>query len=68
MDDAAEAFRISVANGGVAVQEPTVLGKGSASQTIAEVKLYGDVVLRYVSGNIEVSDVALPGCVHVSMV
>jgi 4-hydroxyphenylpyruvate dioxygenase len=65
VDDARSAFDASVAGGAVAVLPPTVLqpwvddgddnNKSSAlsshtPQTVAEVKLYGDVVLRYVSG------------------
>eukprot|EP00536_Pseudo-nitzschia_multiseries_P010436 jgi/Psemu1/258990/estExt_Genewise1Plus.C_3180067 len=59
--DAAVAFEASVAGGAVPVLEPTHLGackaqrEASASSssssgcTVAEVELYGDVVLRYVS-------------------
>ena len=51
--DAEAAFRISVENGAIPVLPPTrlseeVQGKRS-SVIIAEVKLYGDVVLRYIS-------------------
>jgi 4-hydroxyphenylpyruvate dioxygenase len=62
VDDAAEAFAASVAGGAVPVLPPTPLcdfgnekenGDGASSplpvQTIAEVVLYGDVVLRFVS-------------------
>jgi 4-hydroxyphenylpyruvate dioxygenase len=50
--DASVAFAACVENGGVPVQEPlTMTGEdGSSSMVIAEVQLYGDVVLRYVSG------------------
>ncbi|CAL9043314.1 unnamed protein product [Musa banksii] len=44
--DAAEAFRISVAHGARPSFPPADLGEGFA---LAEVELYGDVVLRYVS-------------------
>ncbi|URE22499.1 4-hydroxyphenylpyruvate dioxygenase [Musa troglodytarum] len=44
--DAAEAFRISVAHGARPSFPPADLGQGFA---LAEVELYGDVVLRYVS-------------------
>nr|AID81984.1 hydroxyphenylpyruvate dioxygenase [Capsella bursa-pastoris] len=46
VDDAESAFSISVANGAIPSSPPIVLDE---SVTIAEVKLYGDVVLRYVS-------------------
>jgi 4-hydroxyphenylpyruvate dioxygenase len=52
--DAAAAFESSVAGGGIPVQPPTVLsagGQGGGSTTVAEVILYGDVVLRFVSGD-----------------
>ena len=47
VDDAKQAYEASVANGGRGVLPPTDLGGGVV---IAEVSLYGDVVLRYVSG------------------
>ena len=52
VDDAAEAFRIATAHGAVAVQPPTPLRDESTGgqQVVAEVLLYGDVVLRFVSG------------------
>lgn len=51
VDDAADAHRVSVANGAVSVLEPHVLTDDNAEGTmaIAEVRLYGDVVLRFVS-------------------
>lgn len=54
VDDAAEAFRVSVENGAIPVYEPhTWLDDKSsdvgAGAMVSEVKLYGDVVLRYVS-------------------
>ena len=60
VEDAAAAFEACVKHGGVAVTPPRVLtsgGKGDATggtstgKTIAEVRLYGDVVLRFVSGD-----------------
>lgn len=52
VEDAADAYHTSVKNGGIPVLEPTTLTDAAtgASQVISEVKLYGDVVLRYVSG------------------
>ncbi|CAM6102953.1 unnamed protein product [Calypogeia fissa] len=52
VDDAEEAFRIAVGNGAVGVLEPVVLTDelSSGGKTkLAEVTLYGDVVLRLVS-------------------
>ncbi|KAF1791098.1 Glyoxalase/Bleomycin resistance protein/Dihydroxybiphenyl dioxygenase [Phytophthora cactorum] len=53
--DAKAAYEISVQNGGVGVQEPhTLTDKKSGKTTIvSEVKLYGDVVIRWVSGDFE---------------
>lgn len=54
VDDAKHAYETSIANGGVGVLPPTVLPDEASgtSQVIAEVKLYGDVVLRCVAGNV----------------
>lgn len=60
VEDAESAFSISVANGAIPSSPPFVLDE---AVTIAEVKLYGDVVLRYVSrkeGDTNQSDF-LPG-------
>lgn len=53
VDDATEAYQTSVANGAVSVLPPCEIQDSISGtvQTISEVKLYGDVVLRYVSGN-----------------
>eukprot|EP00246_Nothoceros_aenigmaticus_P018528 TRINITY_DN971_c0_g1_i1.p1 TRINITY_DN971_c0_g1~~TRINITY_DN971_c0_g1_i1.p1 ORF type:complete len:426 (-),score=71.17 TRINITY_DN971_c0_g1_i1:274-1551(-) len=51
VEDAEVAFNASVANGAVAVLEPQLLRDDSGGMVVAEVKLYGDVVLRYVSSN-----------------
>jgi len=70
VDDAAAAFAASVVGGAIAVLPPTPLfappsgdgGKGKDSpppaplQTIAEVVLYGDVVLRFVSAGTGAGD------------
>ncbi|PRW55993.1 4-hydroxyphenylpyruvate dioxygenase [Chlorella sorokiniana] len=55
VDDAAEAYRISTANGGIGVRPPATLKDEATGQTstYAEVKLYGDCVLRFVSGDYE---------------
>ena len=55
VDSAEEAYRECVAHGGVGVLEPTVLHdtKTGTSLTISEVKAYGDVVFRWVSGDYE---------------
>jgi 4-hydroxyphenylpyruvate dioxygenase len=51
--DAAEAYRISTANGAEGVLPPATLqGTGSSPATvISEIKAYGDVVIRFVSGD-----------------
>lgn len=51
VDDAEEAHSVSVANGALSVMAPQVLTDGSkgGAMVMAEVKLYGDVVLRFVS-------------------
>lgn len=56
VDDAEEAFEKCVSNGGVALQPPIILCDGATKteQTIAEVALYGDCVLRFVSGSYKV--------------
>ncbi|XXG68766.1 hypothetical protein AAC387_Pa06g1778 [Persea americana] len=52
--DAGDAFHVSVAHGAVPAAEPVELGRGCR---MSEVRLYGDVVLRYVSfGEEEESD------------
>ena len=51
--DAKAAYDISVEKGAVGVQSPTRLVDDATGQhsIVAEVKLYGDVVLRYISGD-----------------
>ncbi|DBA02629.1 TPA: hypothetical protein N0F65_012001, partial [Lagenidium giganteum] len=53
--DAKEAYEISVKNGAIGVSEPKVLtDELSGKKTvISEVKLYGDVVIRWISGDYE---------------
>lgn len=55
--DATEAYEVSVANGAQGVRPPTRLedGKGGVA-VVSEVEVYGDVVLRYISGKWEVSN------------
>eukprot|EP00529_Nitzschia_sp_RCC80_P018881 CAMPEP_0113505324 /NCGR_PEP_ID=MMETSP0014_2-20120614/35247_1 /TAXON_ID=2857 /ORGANISM="Nitzschia sp." /LENGTH=507 /DNA_ID=CAMNT_0000400611 /DNA_START=25 /DNA_END=1545 /DNA_ORIENTATION=- /assembly_acc=CAM_ASM_000159 len=63
--DAKKAFEASVANGAVPVSEPTTVPAcpgqtkslpNSQGCQMAEVELYGDVVLRYLSFNVESND------------
>jgi hypothetical protein len=56
VDDAAEAYRIATENGGVGVRPPVTLTDAGSGQRqmLAEIKLYGDCVLRFVSGDFEV--------------
>jgi 4-hydroxyphenylpyruvate dioxygenase len=55
VNDAAEAFRISTENGGVPVAAPVTRSDPASgtSLTWAEIKLYGDCVLRFVSGDFQ---------------
>lgn len=58
VDDAAEAYAQATANGGAGVLPPTAIadceGGAGGSAVVSEVKLYGDVVLRFVSGDYKV--------------
>lgn len=51
--DAKEAYEVSVKHGGVGVLAPKLMKDDASGQTItiSEVKLYGDVVIRWVSGD-----------------
>eukprot|EP00891_Asterochloris_glomerata_P003896 jgi/Astpho2/3896/Aster-04404 len=52
--DARRAHDIAVRNGARSAQEPTVLTSPSGEdQTVSEIELYGDVVLRFVSGSFQ---------------
>jgi len=63
--DARQAFTTCVKHGGVGVLEPVdMTAEDGSSMTIAEVQLYGDVVLRYVSGTY--GGPFLPGYVDLS--
>eukprot|EP00798_Chlamydomonas_sp_ICE-L_P024026 gene24026-9601_t len=55
VDDADDAFHKSVDNGAIAVLPPfkSTDAITGMEQTVAEVSLYGDVVLRYVSGSFQ---------------
>ncbi|PSC69061.1 4-hydroxyphenylpyruvate dioxygenase [Micractinium conductrix] len=55
VDDAAEAYRISTSRGGVGVRPPVTCADAATgtSLTFSEIKLYGDCVLRFVSGDYE---------------
>lgn len=63
MADARQAYDVSVANGAVGVLAPLELNDAASGrgQLVSEVALYGDVVLRYVSGDFEVTAAARPG-------
>ncbi|KAJ6833501.1 putative 4-hydroxyphenylpyruvate dioxygenase [Iris pallida] len=60
VSSAEQAFNASVSNGAVAVFPPTDLGDGFS---LAEVQLYGDVVLRFVTENPSSAHTFLPGFV-----
>ena len=57
VEDAAEAHRQATSHGARSALEPTMLSDEASAtqQTVSEVELYGDVVLRFVSGSFEVS-------------
>ena len=59
VDDAADAFATSVANGARPVLPPTTMGEDEA--VVAEVELYGEVVLRYVQLKEGFEGAFLPG-------
>ena len=50
VDDAGEAFATSVKYGARPALEPCLAGEGAGAVTVAEVELYGDAVLRFISG------------------
>lgn len=52
--DAAEAYKVSVANGAKGVRVPTTLQDNTGQAVVSEVALYGDVVLRFISGSWQV--------------
>lgn len=56
VDDARQAYEASVANGGKGARAPVTLQDGAGgTAVVSEVGLYGDVVLRFVSGDWQVS-------------
>ena len=57
MEDAAEAHKQATSHGARSALEPTTLKDEATSteQVVSEVELYGDVVLRFVSGSFQVS-------------
>lgn len=55
VEDARTAFKTAVENGGIAVHQPTALKDADEHETVmAEVAMYGDVVMRFMSGNLQV--------------
>lgn len=55
VEDARTAFKTAVENGGIAVHAPTVLKDVDGQETVmAEVAMYGDVVMRFMSGALQV--------------
>ncbi len=64
--DAGTAFEAAVAHGATAVQPPTTLADEASGteQTVAEVALYGDVVMRFVSGSFRVRYGDVPSLPH----
>ncbi|CAH0482329.1 unnamed protein product [Peronospora belbahrii] len=53
VEDATIAYQESIRNGGIGVLEPTILldQESGQSTVLSEVKLYGDVVIRWISGD-----------------
>jgi len=62
VQDAAEAHKQATLHGARSVLEPTTLKDeaSSSEQVVSEVELYGDVVLRFVSGSFQVSCHLIP--------
>lgn len=62
VEDAAEAHKQARSHGARSVLEPTTLKDeaSSSEQVVSEVELYGDVVLRFVSGSFQVSCLLIP--------
>ena len=62
VEDAKKAFEVAIQNGGRPVHEPTVLQSpdGQEESVISEVEMYGDVVMRFISGTFKVD--VLPHC------
>lgn len=55
VEDARTAFKTAIDNGGVAVHAPTALKNADGQETVmAEVAMYGDVVMRFMSGALQV--------------
>lgn len=51
VEDAAQAYEVSVAKGAKGVRAPTRISDAEGSAVVSEVIIYGDVVLRYISGD-----------------
>lgn len=55
VEDAKQAFEVAVQNGGRPVSQPAVLqGPDGQESVISEVEMYGDVVMRFMSGSFQV--------------
>lgn len=56
VEDAKQAFEVAVQNGGRPVSQPAVLqGPDGQKSVISEVEMYGDVVMRFMSGSFQVT-------------
>lgn len=56
VEDAKQAFEVAVQNGGRPVHQPTVLqGPDGQESVVSEVEMYGDVVMRFISGSFQVN-------------
>lgn len=55
VEDAKQAFEVAVQNGGKPVHPPSVLKSADGQESVmAEVHMYGDVVMRFMSGTFKV--------------
>lgn len=67
VEDAKQAFEVAIQNGGRPVHQPTVLqGSDGQESVVSEVEMYGDVVMRFMSGSFQVDVQPYHCLVHAS--
>ena len=67
VEDAKQAFEVAVQNGGRPVHQPTVLQVSDGQESVvSEVEMYGDVVMRFMSGSFQVDFRLHQSVVHAS--
>ena len=55
VEDAEQAFEVAVQNGGRPVHQPSALqGPDGQQSVVSEVEMYGEVVMRFISGSFQV--------------